>query len=150
MSRALQIVGVLNVTPDSFHDGGRFTDVASALTCVKQMLEEGADIIEVGGESTGPRSPDISAEDEERRVLPVIEAITQSFPDARISVDTYKSSVAAKAIARGVTMINDVTAGRGDARMFAVLKESPAKLVLMYSKDATPRTTIGDVQYMDV
>ena len=150
MERRLQIVGVLNVTPDSFHDGGKFLEKDKAVKRAGELLSEGADILEIGGESTGPGSKDIDASEEMERILPMIDAIRKAFPDARISVDTYKSEVAEAVLAKGVTMINDVTAGRGDAALFEVLKRSGAKLVLMYAKDPTPRTTIRSVSYDDV
>jgi len=146
----LSIIGVLNVTPDSFYDGGRYATVEEALRGVEELLSEGADWIEVGGQSTGPKSKDVSVEEEIRRVIPVVEAIRKHFPAARISVDTFQSEVAAKAIAAGAMMINDVTAGRGDPDMFSAIRDASVKLVLMHAKDATPRTTIQDVQYDDV
>lgn len=146
-----QIIGVLNVTPDSFYDGGQLPSVESAVARAGQMLADGADILEVGGESTGPGSSEVSADEELRRVVPVIEAIRRTFPDAALSVDTYKSPVALAALERGAIMINDVTAGRGDSTMFATLARFPAaSLVLMYAKDPTPRTTIEPRQYDDV
>jgi len=146
----ISIIGALNVTPDSFHDGGKFTSVEKAVKRAGQMLQEGADIIEIGGESTGPKSADVSLEEELQRVVPVIRAIRKKFPTAALSVDTYKSTVAQSAIAEGAVMINDVTAGRSDAQMFSVIARSFARIVLMYAKDPTPRTTIEDRQYDDV
>src|SRR5947209_11281653 len=108
---SVKIVGVLNVTPDSYHDGGRFTDPDAALARAKQMLSEGADIIEVGGESTGPNSKDVSLDEELERTIPVIKAIRASFPDAVMSIDTHKAAVAQEALREGATMVNDVTAG---------------------------------------
>jgi dihydropteroate synthase len=144
------IVGVLNVTPDSFHDGGRFVDVNAAVAQATEMIADGADIIEIGGESTGPKSVSVPVDEEMRRVLPVITSIREAFPDASLSIDTYKSDVAAAAIREGVMMINDVTAGRGDVDMFRVVAASSAQYVMMYSKDPTPRTTIEMRQYEDV
>ncbi len=150
MARPL-IVGVLNLTPDSFHDGGKFTEIDTALRQAEQMIKEGADILELGGESTGPKSPDVALEEERKRVIPVLQQIKKRFPDVRLSVDTYKSLIAAEAIEAGATMINDVTAGRGDSAMFSVLAPAPSvELVLMFAKDATPRTTINETQYKDV
>ncbi len=115
------------------------------------MLAEGADIIEVGGESTGPSSPDVPLEEELKRTIPVIRAIKRAYPQAVIAIDTYKSRVALEAIAAGVTMVNDVTAGRGDREMFrALAAASGVTLVLMYAKDQTPRTTIAEHHYEDV
>lgn len=144
------IIGVLNVTPDSFHDGGKFTEVGAALQAVEQMLKDGADIIDVGGESTGPNSRDVSVEAELQRVVPVVQAIRKAFPNVQISVDTYKSAVARVVIEEGAMMINDVTAGRGDPELLAVVAKSSAKIVLMFAKDSTPRTTVAQTQYDDV
>ncbi len=148
---ATQIVGVLNVTPNSFHDGGKYVGAESALAQAEKLVRDGADIIEIGGESTGPNSPGVSLDEERARVLPAIEAIRATFPAARLSIDTYKSSLAEEAIVLGVRMVNDVTAGRSDPAMFNVLARYPdVSLVLMYSKDASPRTTIADVEYDDI
>jgi len=147
----LHIVGVLNLTPDSFYDGGKAMDVTSAVKRAGEMLQAGADIVEVGGESTGPGSPDVSEEDELKRTIASIKAIKEAYPHAVLSIDTYKAEVAEQAIRAGVTMVNDVTAGRSDERMFSTLAGHPdVKLVLMYSKDATPRTTVEANRYDNV
>lgn len=148
--KSVQIVGILNVTPNSYHDGGKFLDPSAALARANELLEEGADIIEIGGESTGPKSPHVSEEEELQRVLPVLRAIRASFPDAKLSIDTYKSNVAEAALKEGVMMVNDVTAGRSDPQMFSVVAKSEASLVLMFSKDPTARTTIAETQYKNV
>ncbi len=151
MQCLFQIVGILNVTPDSYHDGGKFTDVSAAVARVGAMLSEGADWIEIGGESTGPNSTEVTLEQERARVIPVIEAMQKEFPEAKISVDTWKPEVAEASIKAGATMVNDVTAGRGSGgAMFNVLAKSSAKLVLLYSKDATQRTTIAGKSYENV
>lgn len=150
MKVTFQIVGILNTTPDSYVDGGRFMTVEHALSQAQKFIDEGVDIIEIGGESTGPHSKDVSAEEELRRVIPVIQAIHAQFPALRLSVDTYKAKVAQEALKAGVTMVNDITAGRGDAALFPIVAQSQASLVLMYSKDTTPRTTIQDKKYEDV
>lgn len=161
--RAVKIMGVLNVTPDSFSDGGKFfddgmLDVATALFGARKMIFDGADIIDIGGESTGPGSGDVPVEEELRRVLPVIEAVA-ALPEVAsgkvvISVDTYKAEVARRAIHAGARMINDVTALRGDSEMASVVAHINAndaiKIVLMYSKDPTARTTREPKQYKDV
>ena len=146
----VQIVGALNVTPDSFHDGGQFTSIDTAVARAGQMIEDGADIIEIGGESTGPKSADVPPGEELQRVIPVVRAIRKKFPAAVISVDTYKSAVAQAALDEGAVMINDVTGGRSDSQMFPAVARSSAQIVLMYAKDPTPRTTIEDRQYDDV
>lgn len=147
---SFQIVGILNTTPDSYHDGGQFITVDQAVKRAGKMMEEGADIIEIGGESTGPGSQDVLAEEELRRTIPIIEAIRSVHPDAKLSIDTHKAQVAKEAIDRGVIMVNDVTAGRSDPDIFKEVAESNAQIVLMYSKDPTARTSANETQYDDV
>jgi len=145
------IVGALNVTPDSFYDGGRFTSIEAAVLRAGEMLRDGADILEIGGESTGPKSLDVSLDEELSRVIPVVRGINEAFPDVKISVDTWKALVAIEALKENAMMINDVTAGRGsDGEMFDIVKDSSASLVLMYAKDSSARTTIKDEHYNDV
>lgn len=148
--RMFHIVGILNVTPDSYHDGGRFCTVEQAIERAGVMLAEGADVIEVGGESTGPGSENVSVEEELERTIPVIRAVLDRYPETVISIDTYKSPVASEAIGAGAMMVNDITAGRADPKMLSTVAGSNTQIVLMYAKDPTPRTTIMDVQYDDV
>jgi len=145
-----QIVGILNTTPDSYFDGGKFNQVEAAVKRVGEVIDQGADIIDIGGESTGPGSEDVSVEEELNRVIPIIKAVIEEYPDAQISIDTYKSQVAKEAIDAGAMMVNDITAGRGDPDLFKVVADSNAQIVLMYSKDDTARTTVKDQQYDDV
>lgn len=146
----LTIVGVLNTTPDSYFDGGKYGHIEAAVERAGEMIEEGADILEIGGESTGPGSSDVSAQEEISRTIETIKAIRTAFPDQKLSIDTYKSVVAQQAIEAGVMVVNDITAGRGDPEMFSVIALSDVDYVLMYSKDPTARTTISDQQYDDV
>lgn len=148
--KAYSIVGILNATPDSYFDGGIFNAKDKAVRRVGELLEQGADIIDIGGESTGPKSKDVSVDEELSRVMPIIEAIITEYPAAKLSIDTYKADVAQAATAAGVRMINDVTAGRGDTEMFNVMAQSNALVVLMYSKDSTARTSVADTEYTDV
>ena len=150
MRSALQIVGILNTTPDSYYDGGRFNAVESAVKRAGELLEEGADIIEIGGESTGPGSRDVTLEEERARTVGVIKAVRKEYSHAQVSIDTYKAAIAAEAIGAGVMMVNDVTAGRGDLSMFSVIAKSGVQYVLMYAKDNSPRTTVRETQYDDV
>lgn len=146
-----KFMGVVNVTPDSFSDGGRFSEGGeSVLEVVSQMISDGAEVIDVGGESTGPGSSDVSLEEELSRVVSVIADIRKANPEVIISIDTWKSEVAEAAAKAGATMINDVTAGRGDARIAKVAVDHNLPLVLMYSKDDAPRTTGESVEYEDV
>lgn len=150
MSSFPQIIGILNLTPDSGVDGGKYHAPEHALKRAGELVQEGADIIELGGESTGPESRDVSLEEERTRVLPALKATRTVFPNARLSIDTWKSSIAAEALACGATMINDITAGRGDPEMFGVVAKARCSYVIMYSKDVGPRTTIDSRSYNDV
>ncbi len=143
------IMGVVNVTPDSFSDGGVFFDPARAAAHAVAMLDEGATMVDVGGESTRPGAEPVSSEDELARILPVVEAVLMQRPDCLISVDTSKAFVARAALERGAAIINDVTALRGDAGMAAVVAEHGAGVVLMHMQ-GEPRTMQANPTYGDV
>jgi dihydropteroate synthase len=129
------VMGILNVTPDSFSDGGRFFSVDEALARAETLLSEGATIIDVGGESTRPQgATPVDVAEECRRVLPVISAIRQRFPRAIVSVDTVKSEVAERALAEGAAIVNDVSAFRLDPGMAEVCAAARAGVVLMHSR----------------
>jgi dihydropteroate synthase len=146
----IQIVGILNVTPDSYVPESRAMDVEVALLRAEGMVRDGADIIEIGGESTGPGSADVSAAEELERTIKVIRETKKRMPNISISIDTYKASVAEKAIEAGASIVNDVTAGRGDPKMFGVAAKAGVRVVLMYAKDPTPRTSVQETRYDDV
>lgn len=148
MARHL-IMGILNVTPDSFSDGGQFMGVKRAVARARAMEREGADIIDIGGESTGPESKTVGVSEEYERVIPVVAALRKRARCA-ISVDTYKSEIAMSALKQGADMINDVTALRGDPKMGAVVARYKCPVVLMYAKDARARTTIKKKRHTDV
>src|SRR5678816_1516826 len=131
------IMGILNVTPDSFSDGGQFVSLDTALAHAEQMISEGADIIDVGGESTRPGSAPVTAEEEIARVVPVIEALARS--DTPISVDTTKSEVARAALDAGAAIVNDISALRFDFYIADAVARAGAGLVLMHSR-GTPAT----------
>ncbi|HWO69533.1 MAG TPA: dihydropteroate synthase [Actinomycetota bacterium] len=141
------VMGILNVTPDSFSDGGLFLDPDAAVARARRMVEEGADIVDVGGESTRPGSDPVPPEEERKRVLPVIEALAPEL-DVPISVDTRRAEVAAAALEAGASIVNDVTAG-ADPGMFAVVREAGAGMVLMHMK-GEPKTMQRDPRYDDV
>ena len=143
------LVGVLNVTPDSFSDGGDFLDPAKAAAHAAAMLDEGAGIIDVGGESTRPGSDRVPREEEARRVVPVIEEILASSPDAIVSIDTYRAATAEAALGAGARIVNDVTALRGDPRMAGVVAEARCPVVLMHML-GEPKTMQHDPRYADV
>jgi dihydropteroate synthase len=143
------LVGVLNVTPDSFSDGGDFLVPEKAASRAAAMLDEGAEIIDVGGESTRPGSDPVPQEEEARRVVPVIRAILADRPDAVISIDTYRAATAGVALAAGARVVNDVTALRGDPRMADVVAGSGCPVVLMHML-GEPKTMQRDPRYEDV
>lgn len=142
------IMGILNVTPDSFSDGGRYHDKNSAVEHGLQMVQDGADIIDVGGESTRPGAAPVSLDNELERVMPVVEALSRR-EDIVLSVDTMKSEVAERALASGAHIINDVSALSADQRMADVAKTYGAGLVLMH-KRGEPRTMQAQALYADV
>jgi dihydropteroate synthase len=139
------VLGVLNVTPDSFSDGGRFVDAASAVAYARRLVGEGAALVDVGGESTRPGASPVSAAEELDRVLPVLEALF----DVAISIDTSKAEVARRAVELGAELVNDVTALRGDPAMAGVVAESGAYLCLMHMQ-GEPRTMQAAPNYDDV
>ena len=141
-------MGVLNVTPDSFSDGGRYLEVNSAISHAKKMVEDGADIIDIGGESSRPRALPVSADEELARVLPVVERLANEIP-ALISIDTYKAAVAHQVLQAGAHIVNDITALKGDPDMARVVAEMNAGLALMHMK-GTPRTMQRSPVYQDV
>ena len=142
------VMGIVNVTPDSFSDGGMFADAQDAVAHAARLIDEGADIVDVGGESTRPGSDPVSVDEELGRVLPVVEGIRSARRDAVISVDTRRAEVAAKALEGGAAIVNDVTAGR-DPAMFPLVRESGAGMVLMHML-GEPKTMQDDPRYDDV
>jgi len=139
------ILGVLNVTPDSFSDGGRYSTEATALTQAERLLENGAHIIDVGGESTRPGRPKpVPVDEERRRVVPVVEALVRRHADLLISVDTVKADVAKAALETGAAIVNDVSALRLDAGMAKVVADAKAGVILMHS-----RGTVSDMASLD-
>lgn len=127
------VMGILNVTPDSFSDGGQYVTVEEAVSRTAEMLSEGASIIDVGGESTRPGAEPVSEAEERDRVVPVIEAISDRFPEALLSVDTYKPTVARAALAAGAHIVNDVTGLRHRPEMAEAAAEAGAPLIVMHS-----------------
>lgn len=142
----MQLMGVVNVTPDSFSDGGLFLDADAAVAHGEQLVEEGAGILDVGGESTRPGAAEVGAEEELARVEPVVGGLAGA---ATVSIDTSKASVAAAALGAGASIVNDVTALRGDPEMAAVCADGEAGLVLMHMQ-GDPRTMQAEPRYDDV
>ena len=129
------VLGILNVTPDSFSDGGQLVTVEQALRRATEMIAAGADILDVGGESTRPQGASaVSVDEELRRVIPVVESLARDFPTTPISVDTTKSAVAERALDAGAAIVNDVSAFRVDSRMGRVCADTGAGVVLMHSR----------------
>ncbi|WP_425272981.1 dihydropteroate synthase [Parageobacillus thermantarcticus] len=135
------VMGIVNVTPDSFSDGGRFYDLDRAVEHAKQLVADGADIIDIGGESTRPGAEKVSLEEELRRVIPVVKAVAQEV-DVPISVDTYKAEVARQAIEAGAHIINDVWGAKADEKMAEVAAFYDVPIILMHNRH--------DLQYRDL
>ena len=145
--RAL-LMGIVNVTPDSFSDGGSFLDPLAACTHGLKLVEEGADILDIGGESTRPGSQSVPLEEEIQRVIPVIQRLRHETK-ALISIDTNKAAVAQAAVNAGADIINDITGLRGDANMPSVVSKSGAGVIIMHMK-GTPRTMQDAPAYLDI
>jgi dihydropteroate synthase len=142
-------MGVVNVTPDSFSDGGEFLDAGAAVAHACRLAGEGADILDVGGESTRPGAEPVGAEEELRRILPVIMGVSAAQTGAQISIDTSKASVARAALDAGASLVNDVSALRADPEMAGLLADSGAECCLMHML-GSPRTMQEDPRYEDV
>jgi dihydropteroate synthase len=143
------VMGILNVTPDSFFDGGKFTHSESILKKATQLIEEGASIIDIGGYSSKPGANEVSLKEELNRVIPAIELIISKFPETIISVDTFRSEVAKKAIEAGASMINDISAGELDSDMFRTIKELQVPYCIMHMK-GTPKNMQQNPEYSNV
>jgi dihydropteroate synthase len=144
-----RIMGVVNVTPDSFSDGGRYLEPRAAIAHGLELEREGAAILDVGGESTRPGAEPVPADEELRRVMPVIEALAEATTSAQLSIDTSKRSVADAALRAGARLVNDVTAFRGDPDMAALVAASDVDCCLMHML-GEPRTMQRDPRYDDV
>jgi dihydropteroate synthase len=142
------VMGVLNVTPDSFSDGGRFLDPDAAVAHGLRLVEDGADIVDVGGESTRPHADPVPPEEERARVVPVIERLAETHPGLAISVDTRTPEVAEAALAAGACIVNDVSGGRSEG-MFEVVRQAGAGMVLMHML-GDPKTMQDNPHYDDV
>jgi dihydropteroate synthase len=143
------VMGIVNVTPDSFYDGGRLDGPDQVVRQAERMLREGAAILDVGGASTRPGAEEVPEDEEKRRVLPAIEAIVRDFPEAIISIDTYRAGVAAEAVARGAAIVNDVSAGRIDPAMYQCVAALGVPYILMHMQ-GLPRTMQQQPVYDDV
>ena len=142
------IMGIINVTPDSFSDGGKYANVEAAVMRAKQMVADGADIIDIGGESSRPGAEPITANEECRRVIPVVQALAEQF-QIPISVDTYKAKVAREALSAGACVINDITALHGDPNMCQIVADAQAGVILMHMQ-GVPATMQKTPTYQNV
>lgn len=143
------VMGILNITPDSFYEGSRVSALADVVARAGQMLEQGAQVLDIGGESTRPGSDSVDGEEERRRVLPVIEALRREYPEAVLSVDTYRADTAEAALAAGADIINDISAMEADKNMLDVVVRSKAPIILMHMR-GTPKNMQQNCQYQDV
>lgn len=144
-----RLMGIVNVTPDSFSDGGRYFHRYAAIQHAVKLIDEGADIIDIGGESTRPYSKPVNVEEELSRVIPVIRKVRNSRPDALISIDTWKAAVAAAALEAGAEIINDITALSGDSAMLDLARTTQAGVCAMHMQ-GTPENMQDNPTYTDV
>ncbi|MFD2726677.1 dihydropteroate synthase [Hyunsoonleella rubra] len=144
-----KVMGVLNITPDSFYDGGKYKDETSILNQVEHMLAEGATFIDVGAYSSRPNAEYVSEDEELSRILPIVELILKRFPEALISIDTFRSTVAKKCIETGATLINDISAGQLDENMMPTIAELQVPYIMMHMR-GTPQTMQSLTDYEDL
>lgn len=143
------VMGIINVTPDSFFDGGVNNSVEAALKKAAEMVDAGVDIIDIGGYSSRPQAIDISEEEEIARIIPVINAIRQQYPSVLLSVDTFRAAVAQKAIESGIDMVNDITGGVFDATMFDVVAKGNVMYCMMHMR-GMPQTMTQQTEYQNL
>jgi dihydropteroate synthase len=141
-----KVMGILNVTPDSFYDGGKFIGESPILKQVERMLSEGATFIDIGGYSSRPNAIDITEEEEKNRVLPAIEAVVKNFPECIIAVDTFRSAIAKLSIEAGAFMINDISGGSLDTKMHQVVAALQVPYIMMHMQ-GTPQTMVTLTNY---
>ncbi|MFK7749763.1 MAG: dihydropteroate synthase [Kordia sp.] len=144
-----KIMGILNVTPDSFYDGGKYKDATSILLQVEKMLTDGATFVDVGAYSSRPNAPKVSLEEEKQRLLPILELILKEFPNTILSVDTFRSKVAKAAIDVGAAIVNDISAGNFDATMMQTVGELGVPYIMMHIQ-GTPETMQQNPSYENV
>lgn len=144
-----KVMGILNLTPDSFYDGGKYKDEAAILKQIEMMLEDGATFIDMGAYSSRPGAEHVDADEELKRMLPIIELILKNFPDTLISVDTFRSKVAAESLERGAAIINDISAGNLDTEMFSTVANYQVPYIMMHLK-GTPQSMQKEAIYDDL
>jgi dihydropteroate synthase len=143
------VMGIINATPDSFYEGSRFSGTDKIVTRAEQMIVEGADILDIGGQSTRPGSVAVSEEEELKRVIPGIEAIHRNFPDAIISIDSYYAEVVRESVQAGASMVNDISSGNADKRMMTTVAQLKTPYIAMHMK-GTPATMQQHASYENV
>ncbi|MGB4776240.1 MAG: dihydropteroate synthase [Daejeonella sp.] len=141
-----KVMGILNLTPDSFYDGGKHNTVTEALKQTAQMLAEGADFIDLGAYSSRPKAEHISREEELKRLIPVVKALVKEFPEAIFSIDTFRSEIAKAAVEEGAKIINDISAGEMDENMFKTISKLRVPYIIMHMK-GTPQTMLQQTDY---
>jgi len=144
-----KIMGVLNLTPDSFYDGGKNNSLKNALRKTEQLLSEGADLLDLGAYSSRPNAEHITEEIEFERMIPVIKAIAKEFPEALLSVDTFRSGIAKAAVIEGADLINDISAGSMDPAMFKTIAELKVPYIMMHMR-GTPQTMASQTNYTNL
>ena len=144
-----KIMGILNLTPDSFYDGGRNNSLRDALKKTEQILSEGADLIDIGAYSSRPGAEHITEETESDRMIPVLKTIVKEFPEAILSIDTFRSGIAKAAIQEGAAMINDISAGSLDSEMFQTIADLGVPYIMMHMK-GTPQNMSSQTDYQDI
>lgn len=144
-----KVMGILNLTPNSFYDGGQFNSETSILNHVAKMIDEGATFIDLGANSSKPNADFVSEEEEKARLLPVVELILKHFPDTLLSIDTFRSNIARVSLDNGAAIINDISAGALDDKMFETIAHYQVPYVMMHMK-GTPQTMTSLTQYEDI
>lgn len=144
-----KVMGIINVTPDSFYDGGKTTDLKQILSQAETMLAEGATFLDIGGYSSRPGADEVSEEEELKRVLPAIKEILKEFPDVLISTDTFRSKVAKEAVDIGVALVNDISGGSMDSEMLSEVSKLKVPYILMHMR-GTPKTMNGLTDYNNI
>jgi len=144
-----KVMGILNTTPDSFYADSRVNHIDDTLKKAGQMLSEGADFLDIGGYSSRPGADDISAEEEIKRTAPVIKALRANYPEAIISIDTFRAKVAEKALEAGADMINDISGGELDIQMFELVAEAKSPYIMMHMR-GTPQNMVTKTDYQDI
>ena len=144
-----KVMGILNVTPDSFYDGGRFVSDKKLLSQVEKMLQDGANFIDIGGQSSKPNAEIVSVDEELNRVISTVDLILKNFPETIISIDTFNSKVAQKAVENGAAIINDISAGSLDEKMFEIIAKLQVPYIMMHMR-GTPQTMSKMTNYADL